>query len=229
MESVLKKYLCLSKRLKAIADLVSGNIVADIGCDHAYLSIFLAIHKCKYVYATDIRKKPLDRAKENIKIYGVEDKIKLILTDGLCNVPQSVDTVIVSGMGGKLIERIVFEQDWLKDKNKQLILQPQTFLMELRQSLYLNGYKIESEYPVIESNKDYCIVSARYSGKIKSISLNDAVLGKVKDSNSKYSSEFLRRKYKKYSKVLDGLRISGLDKQKINKYEKICDILSEWK
>lgn len=229
MENVLKKYLCLSNRLKTIANLVSGNVAADVGCDHAYLSIFLAMHKCEFVYATDVREKPLERAKENIKKYGVEDKIKLILTDGLRNVPKSVDTVIVSGMGGKLIERMIFEQDWLKNKNKQLILQPQTFLMELRQKLYLNGYEIESEYPVIEFDKSYCVISARYSGNVKSISLNDAVVGKLKDLNSKCSSEFLRRKYKKYSRVLDGLRISGLDKQKINKYEKICDILSEWK
>lgn len=225
----MKKYLCLSKRLKCIADLVKGNVVADIGCDHAYLSIFLAINKCKYVYATDVREKPLARAKENIKKYGVEDKIKLILTDGLQNVPQDVDVVIVSGMGGKLMERIVLEQDWLKDKHKQLILQPQTFLMELRQSLYLNGYEIELEYPVVESGKTYCIISARYTGNVKRISLNDAVLGKVKDSSSKDLSAFLMLKYKKCNKILNGLRMSGLDKQKIKKYEQICDILSEWK
>ena len=229
MESVLNKYLCLSNRLRAIANLVSGNVAADVGCDHAYLSIFLAMHKCDYVYATDVREKPLERAKENIKKYGVEDKIKLILTDGLYNVPQSVDTVIASGMGGKLIERIVFEQDWLKNKDKHLILQPQTFLMELRQKLYLNGYEIESEYPVIEFDKSYCIISARYSGCVRNISLKDAVIGRIKDSNSKYASEFLTRRYKKYKKALNGLRISGLDKQKIDKYEKICKILSEWK
>lgn len=229
MESALKKHLCLSNRLKAIANLVSGNIAADVGCDHAYLSIFLAMHKCDYVYATDVREKPLERAKENIKRYGVENKIKLILTDGLCNVPQSVDTVIVSGMGGKLIERIVFEQDWLKNKDKHLILQPQTFLMELRQNLYLNGYEIEFEYPIIEFDKSYCVVSARYSGRVKNISLKDAVVGRIKDSNSKYTSEFFMRRYKKYRKVLDGLCISGVDKQKIDKYEKICNILSEWK
>lgn len=225
----MKKYLCLSNRLKAIANLVKGNIVADIGCDHAYLSIFLAMNKCSYVYATDVRKKPLERAKQNIKNYGVEDKIKLILTDGLRNVPEEVDTVILSGMGGKLMERIVFEQDWLKNKNKQLILQPQTFLMELRQNLYLNGYEIELEHPVVESDKTYCIISARYSGYVKNISLRDAVLGKVRDSNSQYLSEYLKRKYKKCNKILNGLHMSGLDKQRIKKYEQICDILSEWK
>ena len=225
----MKKYLCLSNRLKAIANLVKGDIVADIGCDHAYLSIFLAMNKCSYVYATDVRKKPLERAKQNIKNYGVEDKIKLILTDGLRNVPEEVDTVILSGMGGKLMERIVFEQDWLKNKNKQLILQPQTFLMELRQNLYLNGYEIELEHPVVESDKTYCIISARYSGCVKNISLRDAVLGKVRDSNSQYLSEYLKRKYKKCNKILNGLHMSGLDKQRIKKYEQICDILSEWK
>lgn len=225
----MRKYISLSGRLKAIANLVEGNVVADIGCDHAYLSIFLAMNKCDYVYATDVREKPLERAKQNIKTYGVDDKIKLILTDGLCNVPESVDTVIVSGMGGRLIGRIVFEQDWLKNKNKQLILQPQTFLMELRQNLYLNGYEIESEYPVVESDKTYCVVSARYSGDVKNISLKDAVLGKVSSSDSKDLSEFLKRKYKKSIKILNGLRMSGLDKQKIKKYEQICNILSEWK
>ncbi len=225
----MKKYLCLSNRLKAIANLVKGNIVADIGCDHAYLSIFLAMNKCSYVYATDVRKKPLERAKNNIKSYGVENKIKLILTDGLQDVPEEVETVILSGMGGKLMERIVFEQDWLKNKNKQLILQPQTFLMELRQNLYLNGYEIELEHPVVESDKTYCIISASYSGNVKNISLKDAVLGKVMGSNSQYLSEYLKCKYKKCSKILNGLRMSGLDKQRIKKYEQICDILSEWK
>ena len=229
MEAVLKKLPSLSDRLKAVASLVRGKVAVDVGCDHAYLSIFLAISRCNCVYATDIRNKPLSRAKINVASYNLLNKIKLILTDGLYNVPHDVDDIIISGMGGKLIERIIFEQDWLKNGSKNLVLQPQTFLMELRKNLYLKGYEIENEIPVIESNKTYCVINARYCGRLKDLSLEECVVGRLAEADNIYSLEFLRRQYKKYSKILAGLSVSGLDKARIEKCERICDILSKWK
>ncbi len=229
MGAGLKKLPSLSDRLKAVASLVCGQVAVDVGCDHAYLSIFLAMNGCRRVYATDVRNKPLSRAKINVAKYNLLDRIKLILTDGLCDVPHDVDDVIISGMGGKLIERIILKQDWLKDKDKNLILQPQTFLTQLRENLCLNGYEIENEVPVVEFNKTYCVVNARYCGRPRRLSLEESVVGKLAESDNAYSVEFLRRQYKKYSKILKGLCISNSNEEKIEKYERACKILSKWK
>ena len=229
MGAALKKLPSLSDRLKAVAGLTRGQVAVDVGCDHAYLSIFLAMSKCSRVYATDIRNKPLKRAKINVANYNLLSKIKLILTDGLFGVPHDVDDIIISGMGGKLIERIIFEQDWLKDESKNLVLQPQTFLIELRKNLYLNGYEIENEVPVIEFDKTYCVVNARYCGCSRKLGLEESVVGRLAESNNLYNVEFLRRQYKKYSKILAGLSVSASDSEKLEKCKRICEILSKWK
>ena len=229
MEVGLKKLPSLSDRLKAVASLVRGQVAVDVGCDHAYLSIYLAMNGLRRVYATDVRNKPLRRAKINVAKYNLLDRIKLILTDGLCDVPHDVDDVIISGMGGKLIERIVLNQDWLRDKNKNLILQPQTFLTKLRENLFLNGFEIENEIPVVEADKTYCVINARYCGRSRKLSLEESVVGKLAKLDNVYSVEFLRRRYKKYNKILEGLYISNSNEEKIEKYKKICKILSKWK
>ncbi|MDE5600467.1 MAG: class I SAM-dependent methyltransferase [Oscillospiraceae bacterium] len=232
MENINKQKIklpVLSKRLKAIADFVNSyDVVADIGCDHAYLAIYLAMKKSKLVYAVDINEKPLSRARKNIEKYCVLDKVKLILSDGLKNVPHSVDTVIISGIGGKLISKIIFSEQWLKDRKKHLILQPQTFLTKLREDLYLNGFEIEDEMPVVETKRSYCVISARYIGNVKKLSIKQAVLGKLEEYDTAEANEFLKRQYASYNKALKGLKLSGLDKQKINTYMQICNILSKW-
>ncbi len=51
----------LSKRLKAVADMVTeGNIAADIGTDHGYVPIYLIKNNIsKKAYALDINEGPL--------------------------------------------------------------------------------------------------------------------------------------------------------------------------
>ena len=74
----------LSARLKAVAGMVTkGNRVCDVGCDHGYISIYLVKNGVSpYVYAMDVNKGPLLRAKEHILDYGYTDKIETILSDG---------------------------------------------------------------------------------------------------------------------------------------------------
>jgi tRNA (adenine22-N1)-methyltransferase len=64
----------LSQRLKAVADSVTfGNQVADVGCDHAYISIYLIEHDISpQIIALDVNKGPLNRAQENIYRYGYD-------------------------------------------------------------------------------------------------------------------------------------------------------------
>ena len=89
----------LSLRLKTIASLVKKDaMVLDIGTDHAYLPIFLQRNNlCKKVIASDISANALAVAKKNVEKYHAD--VKLYLSDGLNDIPDDYDTIIISGMG----------------------------------------------------------------------------------------------------------------------------------
>ena len=59
--------LPISQRLLLCTALVPpGARVADVGCDHGYLGIhLLKTGTAKHVIATDLREKPLEKAREN--------------------------------------------------------------------------------------------------------------------------------------------------------------------
>ena len=220
----------LSKKLEAICNLVDGNVVADIGCDHGYLAIYLALKKQNiYVYACDVRQSPLNMAKKNALKYGVKEKICFIISDGLRNVPKDVNCVVVAGMGGRLILRIVLETYWAKNCNIKFILQPQSFIYHCRYNLYLNGFEIVKEVPVVQKGRCYVIFSVKYSGRSIAISLKEAILGKICSFEFEDSLQFLNMEYNKSVNILNGLRACKLpDTKRINLYENICDILKEY-
>ena len=106
------KRVSLSKRLQMLADFVTpGNRLVDVGCDHGFLSIYLVQNKiCPSALAMDVRKGPLAAAREHIKDYGLEDYIKVRLSDGLlCFQEGEADTMVCAGMGGRLMEKILTE------------------------------------------------------------------------------------------------------------------------
>lgn len=147
--------MMLSERLKVIADLVNKNdIIADVGCDHAYLSIYLALNKlCKQIVATEVVDGPYNIALNNIKKYHVENDIKLYLTDGLTGVEEQINTIIIAGMGTSTIKHILNCYD-LKNISK-LIIQSNSEWSELRSFINSLGYYIEKEINTYENNKDY--------------------------------------------------------------------------
>ena len=102
----------LSKRLQALADLVSqDHVLADVGCDHGYIPVFLIQNQRRpKAIAMDIGEGPLKRAQENIRSYGLEGYIETRLSDGLSKLqPGEADTILISGMGGPLMEKILTE------------------------------------------------------------------------------------------------------------------------
>lgn len=160
----------LSKRLQVIADNIKSNsVVADIGCDHAFLSIAIAQAKNpKMVYACDINEKPLQSAQQNIEKYGVMQQVQTVLSDGFDNLqtPEKIDTVIIAGMGGELIADIIKRAGWLKDSGVTLFLQPMTTHNKLRGFLVHEGFVILKEFPVVENQKVYTVMKAVFSGEI---------------------------------------------------------------
>lgn len=157
----------LNPRLAAVADMVTpGSVVADVGTDHAYLPIWL-IKKgvCPTAIAMDIRQGPLDRARENIRRYQVEEKIWIRLSDGLEQLkPGEADTVVIAGMGGELISRILARAPWVKQQAIRFIFQPMSAAAELRIYLSQEGYAIQKETAVMDAGRIYTVLEAFYSG-----------------------------------------------------------------
>ncbi|MGN0505553.1 MAG: tRNA (adenine(22)-N(1))-methyltransferase [Lachnospiraceae bacterium] len=153
----------LSKRLLAAAGLVTkGNRVADVGCDHAYTSIFLCNEEISpSVIAMDVNKGPLMRARQNVAGYGLEDRIALRLSDGLAALSVGeADTILLTGMGGLLMMKILSDYPQVTASAKELILQPQSEVAQVRRYLHTTGYQITTERMVKEDGKFYVMMRA---------------------------------------------------------------------
>ncbi|MBQ8802321.1 MAG: SAM-dependent methyltransferase [Tyzzerella sp.] len=148
----------LSKRLKAVADLVSeGRVVADVGTDHGYIPIYLLeTKKCRKAFAMDVNAGPLERAKEHITAYGLSDAIETRLSDGVTALSAGeCDCVVIAGMGGALTIKIMEEGKSIFQNLKEFVLQPQSELSKVRQYLCENGYVVIAEDMVLEDGKFY--------------------------------------------------------------------------
>ena len=153
----------LSKRLVTLFNMVEGSeVVADIGCDHALLSIALIQHKkCKKVYACDVNEGPLQRAKNAIISAHLEDYITPVLSNGLKEIQDDTDTVVIAGMGWETIVSILMN-DFDKAKSmKRIIIQSNTHVDELRRWISDNGFKIDKEC-IVKDSHFYQILSIHY-------------------------------------------------------------------
>lgn len=149
--------------MQSVADRVSpGNILADVGCDHGYLSIWLCqTGRVPSAIAMDVNGGPLKKAEENVALYGLKDRIQLRLSDGLMKLQAGeVDAVAIAGMGGGLTIRILQARQDVVDQLKELILEPQSDVDQVRLYLESIGFLIVDEDMVLEDGKFYPIIRA---------------------------------------------------------------------
>lgn len=150
----------INDRLKKIGDLVDANsFCLDIGCDHAFLDIYL-VKKNKNIkaIASDIAEGPLNQARENIKREGLEDKIEVRLGNGLDTYTDEVNTIIISGMGGRNMIGI-FKNNMKVLKNiDTIILSPNNYQIDVKKFLVKNGFYIDDEELVKDKKFIYQII-----------------------------------------------------------------------
>lgn len=158
----------VSNRLQCIADFIEkGKIVADIGTDHAYLPIELIRSRhVNKVYAMDINVGPLDKAKVNVKEACINGEIIFIQSNGLNNLQSDVETVIIAGMGGILIAKILEE-----GKNKltyidDFIVSPHSDNQVVRLKIHKMGFMIKEEVMIKEQGKYYTIMHCIHGQEI---------------------------------------------------------------
>lgn len=163
----MRKRIELSKRLKLITSFVEdGAVVADVGTDHGYVPIWLVEEGVAAGgIAMDVNPGPLERAQCHIAARGLTDRIRTRLGDGLSALsPKEADTVIIAGMGGPLMVRILSEGLETARRMKRLILSPQSEIWSVREFLERQGFAVEDEAMTEEDGKYYTVICARFGG-----------------------------------------------------------------
>lgn len=190
----------INNRLKKVGELVdTDSLILDIGCDHALLDIYLIKeNKVKKAIASDIAKGPLDSARSNIASYHMEDKIELRLGDGLECYTDDIDTIVISGMGGRTIIGIFKYQLAVVKNIKTIILSPNNYQEDVRRFFSKIGFMIEEETLVKDGKVIYQIMKFK-RGK-KKYKKRDYFFGPIllenKDSlfQEYYKKELMSRK-----------------------------------
>ncbi|MBP3593691.1 MAG: SAM-dependent methyltransferase [Lachnospiraceae bacterium] len=208
------KLVQLSERLLAAAGMVTkGNIVADVGCDHAYTSIYLCqAGIAPKVIAMDVNKGPLVGAKAHVEEAGLSENIDIRLSDGLQRlIPGEADTVLLCGMGGLLMIKILSDYPEATASLKELILQPQSEVGEVRAFLHKQGYEITEEHMLKEDGKFYVMMRAVKSEVPQAYETEcDYVYGKLLlEEKNPVLLEYLDREHRLRADVLTAL--SGQD------------------
>ena len=168
--------LRLSKRLTAIADMVGGTgsaaggssgdyCLCDVGTDHAHIPIKLLMDdRIDSAIAMDVIEGPLTKARENLDRYGMSDRVTLRLSDGLdAYVPGEADGLVIAGMGGRIMTKILLREPLKTLDFEELILQPQADPEFVRGALRELGLSIDREKIVLEDNKYYPVIHAVHS------------------------------------------------------------------
>lgn len=155
----------LSKRLLTCCSFVShGDRVADIGCDHGYLGIYLLKNNiASSIVASDVRKMPLRSAMVNAEKYGVQDRITFFLSNGVNKIPRDFNTLVCAGMGADTIMTILSDAPWLMNSQYRLILQCQSKTPELRRYLSDQGWRIAEETVLRDGKFLYTVMDVHWN------------------------------------------------------------------
>lgn len=197
-----------SKRIIELADLVPmKSTVVDVGCDHALLDIYLTSNRRCKCTASDINPKCLKSALENIKKFGLENKIKVVESDGLKNIKyNNTDIIVIAGMGTSTI------LDILKDNHADnIIIQSNKDLVTLREEL-LDDFIVEDERIVKERGIYYVLMKLKRGNK--NYNSADYLIGPIiKEKDDGLYLEYKQMLYIKYKNIYDNIKNLELNKK----------------
>lgn len=230
----------INERLRVIADRVENSkAMADIGSDHGFLPVYLLQSgKCEKAIATDISPASLSKAEMSGRLYlddvtGFETRVG----DGLKVLESSeVDTIVIAGMGGKLIRDIMNEDISHTCSFRRYVLQPRIGQGHLRKWLCDNGFMIINEDLVFEGKHIPEIITAISPGNATIVSeLNlkykdmitgdgDSIQFRIPPWINKAQgpvAEFLQKNLDNEKNVLQNVMMSNQRNKKLE--EKLCD------
>lgn len=203
--------LSLSSRLLACCAFIApGDRVADVGCDHGYLGIYLLRQGlARSVIASDIHEGPLRSAMDNGKKFGVEAQMSFYLCDGVQGIPKDFDTLVCAGVGADTIISILEAAPWLKDTRYRLILQCQSKCPALRRYLSDQGYAIRRETLAKDGKFLYPVMEAVYAPGVPLSAAECYLSPALRESGSPLLPEYLDRIIRNLQLTVRALSRSG--------------------
>ncbi len=202
----------MSRRMQKLASLVTeGNRLADVGTDHGYIPIALVqAGRIPSAIAMDVNRGPLARAEAHIREAGLATYIETRLSDGLRELgAEDADTVLIAGMGGMLILRILTEGIPHLSGVEELILQPQSDVYRVRDWLQKHGYRVETEELVEEDGKYYPMMRA-VRGQERRMEQAELYYGKAEVQRSpEVLRSYLETKLQEGQRILLKLEANG--------------------
>ncbi len=220
----------LSERLSTVASMVTaGNCLADVGTDHGYVPIYLYERNViPRAIAMDVNKGPLERARLHIAESGMKDSIETRLSDGLAALKAGeADSILIAGMGGPLMIRILSTYPEVTASAKELILQPQSEIMEVRIWLYEQGYEIVQEHMVFEEGKYYSMFKAVKNQNAEKLSSLEYKFGRLSVlEEPEVLKAFIMRELSNKQTILNKLLAETTDKSRL-RAEEIKGLIAE--
>ena len=214
--------LPLSNRLLTCCQFVHpGDRVADIGCDHGYLGIYLLKSGiAASVIASDVNQQPLHSAVINARKFGVSEKMSFYLSNGARSIPRDFDVLVCAGMGADTMISILEAAPWLRDSRYRLILQCQSKRPELRKYLAAAGYSISRETLAKDGKFVYPVMEICHTPGAVPAPWDYYITPQLIEDNSPLFQEFLTRVIGGLENNAIGLRQSGGEK-----YREVTEIL----
>ena len=202
----------MSRRMQKLASLVTeGNRLADVGTDHGYIPIALVqAGKIPSAIAMDVNRGPLARAEAHIREAGLATYIETRLSDGLRELgAEDADTVLIAGMGGMLILRILTEGIPHLSGVEELILQPQSDVYRVRDWLQKHGYRVETE-ELVEGDGKYYPMMRAVRGQERRMEQAELYYGKAEVQRSpEVLRSYLETKLQEGQRILLKLEANG--------------------
>lgn len=206
----------ISKRLLCCTSMIRpGARVADVGCDHGYLGIYLLQQGiASFVAAMDLRPEPLEKARQNAARFQTADRMSFAVCDGLSAVGKGfVDTVVCAGMGGDTISGILEDCNWAKDPEITWILQPQSSGNDLRRWLGAHEYRILRETLVRDGGFLYSVMEVRFGGGEPLTPGRQYVSEQLLENDPELVREYLERVIRGIRRAVEGLARAKTDEE----------------
>lgn len=195
-----------------------SHVLADIGCDHAYLPILLIRSgAAERVIASDVSDGPLAKAARNVARFGMEGQIELRKGDGLAPLqPGEADCIVIAGMGGNVIAGILKKGEQTARRADKLLLQPMSASDHLRQYLYENQYAIKRETIVREDRRFYTILEVM-NQETKSYRDFDCFFSPALFATPQNGllGEYLKKRRREFAAIADGMERSQAEHKQL--------------
>ena len=147
------------------------------------------------------------------------DKIEVRCGNGISVLkPEEAECIIIAGMGGELISRIIDDNIEVAKSAKEIIMQPMTSEENLREYLAENGFCITDEVLAKEGEKIYVIIKA-VTGNVINNYYFPELLGK---NNKELIKAYYNKVIKRINDKIKGAEISN-NTDECNRYREILN------